>query len=633
MTLAYKSFWTMSSQIKIRSNRGRGNGKLNKRGLHSPVPNARSTRSSALTSLSPAHVSKLPVKGINITERVKNAATKSHLNGTSNDSSGSVSNAEDRNSSSPLLRPRGGALEVQPVVEPRQGTGDISGDTSGSVRDDGTSVKEPGRDLLNRGAPINTPVRLAEDPDQAKNILLVLNEIRDIKKQIVKLDTIEATTATLSEQLGGAIKRTAELESEVSNQATKIRKLDDGLTDLNNKIGKQEKILVGVKNMKVEIAKASAETVAQMNELIDVQKQQVDSFNAGSEQLKNDILAEMNKKLEKRDNDRHCDSLKQQAFKCRHNLIIIGMSEDPNKSTPSLVKDFFTKVLNLRNMEMNTAFRLGSQPGEDSDYNRPIVVKFNYLTHRNAVWRKRNAVPKEDNGNQIRIQADLPKALREGVQKLYKITRAAANIKGFESARVYDYQLEVNGDIYQITDLEELPTQLRPSTIASPKSDTHMVFFSSDAKLSNHHPSKFIINGQSFNSMEHFLAVRRAELSGDRNMIRKAKNVQDPIQAKHILNALKNDHQQEWNHGLEELALEGLRAKFGQNQHLNDYLYSTKHLILGEASTNARWGIGMELTHPEVLDHTKWLQSGNLLGRSLMTIRAEIIHRRRHFPK
>lgn len=129
--------------------------------------------------------------------------------------------------------------------------------------------------------------------------------------------------------------------------------------------------------------------------------------------------------------------------------------------------------------------------------------------------------------------------------------------------------------------------------------------------------------------MEQYLAVKRAELSGKEELIQRALKAHDPVKAKHVLNALHGDHQEQWDKQLEQLVMEGLRAKFKQNAHLQDYLCSTGNLILGEASTNLRWGIGMDLNNPKVLDQSQWLESGNLLGRSLMKLRAELCQKKR----
>lgn len=279
--------------------------------------------------------------------------------------------------------------------------------------------------------------------------------------------------------------------------------------------------------------------------------------------------------------------------------------------------------MKIKNAKVTSSHRLGSQPNTDSNYNRPIMVKFASWPDRNLIWKQRADIP-DNQERKIRIQADLPKILREGIPTLYKVVNAATKTKDYTNVRVHNYQLELDGKPYQISDLEELPPQIRPSTLSESRSDSHLVFFSCHSKLSNHHPSPFTIKGQKFESMEQFLATRRAELSGKEDVIQKAKEARDPIQAKYILNALHGDHQQEWDENIEEIAKEGLRAKFSQNPSLREHLHNTGKLILGEASTNARWGIGMDFNNKEVLDHSKWAMDGNLLGRSLMTIRAEL---------
>lgn len=135
----------------------------------------------------------------------------------------------------------------------------------------------------------------------SQNLLLVLNELRDIKQQMLKLDRIELTTATLVEQLGGNIKKTAELEKVTYRNKEKLKEFGNDLMAVKTNVNKQEKSLSNFKAMREEVAKSSAETIADLNSLIDTQRQQVDSFNSSTRQLKKDILIEVERKLEKRD--------------------------------------------------------------------------------------------------------------------------------------------------------------------------------------------------------------------------------------------------------------------------------------------------------------------------------------------
>lgn len=280
----------------------------------------------------------------------------------------------------------------------------------------------------------------------------------------------------------------------------------------------------------------------------------------------------------------------------------MGLAEDHELTTFQVALNFLKNSFKIKNLSIYSAYRVGTQPDRGSSYARPMIVTFNKLSQRNRIWRSRANFTNGSPEQRVRIHADLPKPLREGVQALYKLANAASKFEDFNSAKVRDYQLELNGETYQITDLETVPEPIRPSTLSAPRSDTHLVFYSKHAPYSNHFPSKFTIQEQSFTSMEHFLALKRAEFSGNEELIQRARRIQDPLQAKIILNSLHDDHQEEWYNQIEELVLEGLRAKFTQDRQLHDQLCSTGKLTLGEASTNTRWGIGMDLGNPEVLD-------------------------------
>lgn len=125
--------------------------------------------------------------------------------------------------------------------------------------------------------------------------------------------------------------------------------------------------------------------------------------------------------------------------------------------------------------------------------------------------------------------------------------------------------------------------------------------------------------------MEHYLAHQRALVSGDPDLIQRALHAADPLEAKSILNLLKRQQPQEWEDKVEKVLLQGLREKFGQNPRLLQYLKDTQHLTLGEASRDPKWAVGMSLEDEDVLDVSKWLPTGNLLGRTLTRVRTEFL--------
>lgn len=251
------------------------------------------------------------------------------------------------------------------------------------------------------------------------------------------------------------------------------------------------------------------------------------------------------------------------------------------------------------------------------------MVTFARLGDRRRVWKKRSPVADED-GSVIRIQADLPKKLRENTAIMYRIQKAATGMANYKTAAVKNFQVILHGKEYSPQQLEQLPIPLRPSILSAPRSDKALAFFSKYTMLSNHFAADFKIKGLRFHSVEQYLAFRRAQVSRQEFYIRKALRAKTPVEAKSVLNALKQDHIQEWDGQVQTIAEEGVRAKFQQNEKLQKYLIDTGNLQLGEASTNPRWGIGLNLEDPNVLDTTKWSTTGNLLGKTLMKIRTEL---------
>lgn len=264
--------------------------------------------------------------------------------------------------------------------------------------------------------------------------------------------------------------------------------------------------------------------------------------------------------------------LQDQAFNNRLNLVLVGLKESDNDSAFTQALSFFKSTLKLTKLSIDVAYRLGHPPARDSPYARPIVVRFSHIADRNAVWKKRNNIPQDDQGKSIRIQADLPKQLREDLQILYRVQNAAAKITQYQTAEVKNYKLYLNGEEYFAWELEHLPTPLRPSSLATRSTDSVLVFYSKYSPLSNHHYSPFEVKGRSYANMEQYLAYKRAKLSGQKPLIDRALLAQDPIEAKAILNILKNDHLEDWRKDLSALTTEGLQAKFRQNPSLGEYL-------------------------------------------------------------
>lgn len=472
-----------------------------------------------------------------------------------------------------------------------------------------------------------------------------------------ELRAMRTTTETFSHQLQSVVDRTSSLESSVGSHSTRILSLEreveklkntvqeqgkiisevkssqeflsqDEIGPLKSKIHEQGKIISDVKSTQEGFSNKTTRIITEMNGLLEKQKGQVEDFKSTAHTIRSEAAKEAKKQVSDfSKNIGYNNSLKEQAFRNRFNLVFVGLEEQEAYSPQATISHFLKTKLQFPKIKIKEAQRLGNSPMEGSTYSRPLLVKFYRLEDRNKIWRKRNGALLKEGEQKVRIQADLPKRLREDVQLLYRVARAASKTQDYRAATVRNYALLLDDKEYQAQDLETLPLAIRPSTLAVTKSDTVLAFFSKHCKLSNHYPSSFTLEGKNFNNVEQFLAFKRAELSGDQSLVDKALNSPEPTDAKSILNLLRKDHEQQWQQQREGVALEGLRAKFNQNKRLQSFLIGTDGLTLGEASKNGVWGVGLTLEDQNILNIGKWLASGNLLGQLLMKIRQEILSR------
>lgn len=409
----------------------------------------------------------------------------------------------------------------------------------------------------------------------------------------------------------------------------------------------KQDIKSSTKNLKRDIKNDTDEQIRQV-------KQDV---KTSEKNLLRDVKKETEEQILQVKHDVTYTVLKGQAFQNRFNIIVIGLPEHPTNSTYTVTINFFKTQLKLNKLNITSALRLGPSPPEHGKYIRPIVVTFATTGDRNSVWKKRNNIPplprkndsqraddqhtgqqasnaeeaqRTDNQDsdyqqKIRIKADLPKQLRDDANILYKVLKAAERIPEFQTASIKDYALHLFGKVYSARQLEHLPYALRPSTLAIRKTDSVLAFFSRSCPLSNHYPSEFTIGEKTFYNVEQFLSFKKANLAQNDHLVQKALATRDPVEAKAILNTLRHDNVEDWQRDRAGIALEAIRAKFTQSKHLRDYLCNTRNMQLGEASKNPCWGVGMTLEDAQITNTEKWSTEGNLLGKTLMAVREELI--------
>jgi ribA/ribD-fused uncharacterized protein len=131
----------------------------------------------------------------------------------------------------------------------------------------------------------------------------------------------------------------------------------------------------------------------------------------------------------------------------------------------------------------------------------------------------------------------------------------------------------------------------------------------------------FDFEGQRYTSAEQFMMAEKARLFGDGETRAQILETRDPAEAKKLGRGVKGFDEARWVEARFELVTRGNVAKFGQDDQLRDYLFSTREDVLVEASpSDAIWGIGLAADNPAVQDPAEW-RGLNLLGFALMRAR------------
>lgn len=143
------------------------------------------------------------------------------------------------------------------------------------------------------------------------------------------------------------------------------------------------------------------------------------------------------------------------------------------------------------------------------------------------------------------------------------------------------------------------------------------------ACFSNWYPSEFTKDSQKFANTEQYMMYRKAKLMGDNEMAEKILGEGDPKRVKALGRKVRNWNEELWVAHREEVMYDGCLAKFSEpsNAKLKEELLSTGCKCLVEASPYDKiWGIGMNRTHKDRFDRSKW-KGMNLLGKTLNRVR------------
>ena len=299
------------------------------------------------------------------------------------------------------------------------------------------------------------------------------------------------------------------------------------------------------------------------------------------------------------------------VYSRRSNLIFFNIEE--NKQPLEAKMQTISSELGVPDsdkMICQTIHRMGKQPST-TIHPRPVIIRFAYLSDRQTVWDARSKLK----GKKYSLNEDLPGDYKK------KTILKAARASGAKASMVAN-KVKIDGRLYSVDQMKEIPCNCNPELACVKENENSLCFFRRYSPLRNFYRCQFRINNTTYTTMEQFIQQSKAEVMGGDVTAAGIRSQQNPSIIKQMGKSIKgNTHR--WFLQAKELALPALKERFRQKPKILSYLLVTDDKVLGEASTDKFWGIGLHLENPHVHDQNMW-SGKNVVDDILMRVRAEL---------
>lgn len=418
-------------------------------------------------------------------------------------------------------------------------------------------------------------------------------------------DTLDINMASIENKT--APMQQPEWFKEVSQKLSIIDTLGNKLADISNKLDEVKDSV----NFACESAKNAMES-ARNAEKISITLQ---NENA---QLKNDIASMQTRIVQMESQSR------------RNNLIFNGIREKMGKETwedcEASVKDILGKTLGINGaptIQFERVHRLGPKK---ADKTRSIIARLSSFKDRELIWKNRHKLSKSN----LSILEDYPAEIQNERKLLFPILKVLKTLDHVESASLKLDKLYINGKWYTSKTLHELPPNLKLQTLFTRSGNGVTLFCSKYSPLSNlYSEAKFTIDGEQYISTEQYIQHAKATLFHDDLTAAQIKAETNPYTIMGLGKMIKGFKPATWKKDVHSVLKKACLAKFHQVAFARETLLATNNDLIGEATLDKTFGIGLHLTDEAAKDPTNWLGE-NMFGNILLEIRNEL---KKHFTK
>lgn len=467
--------------------------------------------------------------------------------------------------------------------------------TNNWLKRKGARTTDAGKDELIEGAPENKRKPFVSGAEAGAGVDKEEKDEEKNKKegQEDKFDCFMKEMKRLGEGIDSLQTTTKRLD------ANTVR-LEDKLTDIQGRVEKTE-----------TVARQADMTAKEAREEVELLRKELATLRSdfcNSDRRKSNELRRVRKGLEK-----------SEGYSRRFNLVIEGIEEPKEETDVQLrqkVASFIKKILALSDIQFDIAHRLGPE----GRAGRKVIVKFGFLLDKDKVWDARSVLQTDEN-KKYKLFRDKPRGVKDREALAFKIVRAAQRTNRYKRVRFHRGKVWLDDQAYEYEDYEELPYDLRPQAIASPRSEEVVVFYSHHSPFSNHYWAPFRANDTYYATVEQFLARERALFANNPGMAMKVLDTDDPVDHSRMMYQMKEDGLDvQWKQAVPEILEFGLTEKFRQNDAAREFLLESGHRKIGEATLDAFWGIGMSLSDSRVFNFRRWSEI-NIMGKTLVKVR------------
>nr|XP_022314281.1 riboflavin biosynthesis protein PYRR, chloroplastic-like [Crassostrea virginica] len=155
--------------------------------------------------------------------------------------------------------------------------------------------------------------------------------------------------------------------------------------------------------------------------------------------------------------------------------------------------------------------------------------------------------------------------------------------------------------------------------------DKYEYFWKARSPFSQWHPSKFVVDGKTYNCAEQYMMYHKALVMKNDELAEVIMALDNPQEIKDVGRSIPDIDAELWNHKSFEVVEAGNMAKFSQNEELKQKLFNTYPRTLVEASPHDTiWGIGLGQRDKRAWNKMSW-RGENRLGEILTRVRDKLM--------